>query len=134
MFHTRWRRATMAAVASLCASGALASGADAAQGDLPRLAQQAPTGIAMGYFDDHSRGGDNHMGWDAGPDSEPLAISFQAGLRNAGPGVLQLCTNAGDTDTSWRALRQTAPGSLGDCSGATVNTNGLYARYAIANH
>jgi hypothetical protein len=129
MFHIRWRRATMAAVASLCASGALASAAAAAPGDLPRLAQQAPTGIAMGYFDDHSRGGDNHMAW---ADDEPLAISFQSMLRNTGPGVLQLCaTNGSDT---WRSARQTAPGSLGDCSGATVNTSNLWFRYAIANH
>jgi hypothetical protein len=133
MFHTRWRRATMAAVASLCASGAAASAADAAPGDLPRLAQQAPTGITMGYYDDHSLGGDNHTGWDHdGSDGEPLAISFQSMLRNTGPGVLQLCaTNGSDT---WRSARQTAPGSLSDCSGATVNTSNLWFRYVIANH
>jgi hypothetical protein len=104
MLHSRWRRATMAAVASLCVSGALASVADAAPGDLPRLAQQAPTGIAMGYFDDHSRAGDNHTGWGHdGSDGEPLAISFQSMLRNTGPGVLQLCATTG-SDT-WRARR-----------------------------
>jgi hypothetical protein len=135
MLHSRWRAATTAAVASLCASAAIAPAALAAPGDLPDLVPQAPTGITMGYFDDHSRGGDNHMGWGhSGSDGEPLAVSFQASLRNTGPGVLQLCTNAGDTGTSWRTLRQTAPGALGDCSGATVSTSGLYSRYVTANH
>jgi hypothetical protein len=133
MLHSRWRRATMAAVASLCAAAAVAPSALAAPGDLPDLAQQAPTGITMGHYDDHSRGGDNHMGWSfSGSDGEPIAIRFQATLRNAGPGVLQLC--AGNGDGIWRALRQTAPGALGDCSGATQNTAGLWSRYATANH
>jgi hypothetical protein len=135
MLHSRWRRATTAAVASLCASAVIAPAALAAPGDLPDLVQQAPTGITMGYFDDHSRGGDNHMGWGfSGSDGEPLAISFQASLRNAGPGVLQLCSTVGDLGTSWRAARQTAPGLVGDCSGAAVNTQSLHFRYAIANH
>jgi hypothetical protein len=133
MLHSRWRRATTAAVASLCASAVIAPAALAAPGDLPDLVQQAPTGITMGYFDDHSRGGDNHMGWGfPGSDGEPLAISFQASLRNAGPGVLQLCADG--NDQTWRSARQTAPGSLGNCAGAAVNTNPLYFRYAIANH
>ena len=123
----------MAAVASLCASAAVAPAALAAPGDLPDLVQQAPTNITMGHYDDHSRGGDNHMGWGfSGSDREPLAISFQASLRNAGPGVLQLCAGAGDE--RWRTARQTAPGSLGDCSGAAVNGASLFFRYAIANH
>jgi hypothetical protein len=123
----------MAAVASLCASAAVVPSAFAASGDLPRLVQQAPTGIALGYFDDHSRGGDNHTGWSHdGSDGEPLAVSFQSTLRNVGPGVLQLCSGAGST--TWRDAFQAAPASLGTCTGPAVNTSALNFRYAIANH
>jgi hypothetical protein len=133
MLHSRWRRATMAAVASLCASAAIVSAADAAQGDLPRLAQSAPTGISMNFWDDHSLSGDSHLGWDHGSSQkEPLAISFQSHLDNTGPGVLQLC--AGASGTEWRSARQTAPATLGDCSGTSVNTGSPWFRYAIANH
>jgi hypothetical protein len=136
MLHSRWRRATMAAVASLCASAAVAPAAFAAPGDLPDLVQQAPTNITMGYFDDHTIGGDNHMGWGApGSENEPLAISFQASLRNAGPGVLQLCADG--NDQRWRTARQTAPGTAGEpgaCSRAAVNTQNLHLRYVTANH
>jgi hypothetical protein len=122
----------MAAVASLCASAAIAPAANAAPGDLPRLAQQAPTGITMGFFDDHSRSGDNHTGWGHdGSDGEPLAISFQSNLRNVGPGVLQLCAGAGGET---RPAFQAAPGTLGNCAGPAVNTSSLWFRYAIANH
>jgi len=123
----------MAAVASLCASAAIVPSAIAAPGDLPRIVQGAPTGIAMNYWDDHSVAGDNHLGWDHdGSQREPLAISFQSSVSNVGPGVLQLCAGTGGTD--WRAGRQTAPNALGDCSGPSVNTGGLWFRYATANH
>jgi hypothetical protein len=137
MHHFRWRRAAMAVVASLCASAAVATAAQAAQGDLPRITQNAPSGIALGYWDDHSLGGDDHMGWSLGDpghvsEGEPLAIRFQASVNNDGPGVLQLC--AGGTGADWRAARQTAPATLGDCAGTSVNTGDLFFRYAIANH
>ena len=80
MLHFRWRRATMAAVASLCASAVIAPAAIAAPGDLPDLVQSIPTAGATDadrvrstgrFFDDHSVGGDNHMGWShSGSDPE----------------------------------------------------------------
>ena len=101
MLHFRWRRATMAAVASLCASAVIAPAAIAAPGDLPDLVQSIPTAPAAtpdadtgqvnwgGFFDDHSIGGDNHMGWShSGSDPEALMVRFQSTLTNAGNGAL----------------------------------------------
>ena len=104
MLHSRWRRATMAAVASLCASAAIVPAAIAAPGDLPDLVQSIPTAPAAtpdadtglvnwgGFFDDHSIGGDNHMGWShSGSDPEALSVRFQSTLSNVGNGALELC-------------------------------------------
>jgi hypothetical protein len=123
----------MAVAASLCASAALAPAALAAQGDLPKLQQGAPTGITAGYFDDHSIGGDDHMGWGhEGSDPEALAIRFQSSLTNTGPGVLQVCANGSGQD--WKSATQSAPANLGDCSGAAVNSGNLWFRYVVAAH
>jgi hypothetical protein len=133
MHLSRRRRAMMAAVATLCAGGALAPSALAASGDLPKLTQLAPTGISLNFYDDHSIGGDNHMGWNhAGSDGEPLAIGFQSSLRNDGDGALQLCANGGSTTV--RTGRQTAPATAGDCSGTALAGAAPSFRYAIANH
>ena len=54
--HRRTRIALTAAVASLSLA-ALPAGAHAA------LVQGQPQNVQGGYFDDHSIGGDNHLGW-----------------------------------------------------------------------
>jgi hypothetical protein len=92
MFHPRLRRASLALAATISAAVVLSPVAMAAPGDLPDLQQSAPTNISGGYFDDHSIGGDDHLGWGYGTsDPEPLAIRLQSTLHNAGAGALGLC-------------------------------------------
>src|SRR5215212_4997118 len=91
MPHSRRRRVTIAAAVSLCAIAMITPTALAAPGDLPDLVQGAPTDINGSYFDDHSNAGDNHLAWSAGPQEEPLAITFHTTLQNTGLGTLEVC-------------------------------------------
>jgi hypothetical protein len=147
MLHSRWRRATMAAVASLCASAAIVPAAIAAPGDLPDLVQSIPTAPAAnpdvdtnqvnwgGFFDDHSIGGDNHMGWGhSGSDAEPLMVRFQSTLSNAGNGALELCGYPSG-NAAWLRAYQTTPGDLAACPGNVPSSAAAgWFRYAVANH
>ena len=147
MLHSRWRRATMAAVASLCASAAIVPAAIAAPGDLPDLVQSIPTAPAVtpdadtglinwgGFFDDHSIGGDNHMGWShSGSDPEALSVRFQSALSNVGNGALELCGYP-SSSAAWLRSYQTTPGDLAACPGNAPATGASgWFRYAIANH
>ena len=147
MLHFRWRRATMAAVASLCASAVIAPAAIAAPGDLPDLVQSIPTAPAAtpdadtgqvnwgGFFDDHSIGGDNHMGWShSGSDPEALMVRFQSTLTNAGNGALQLCGYP-SSSAAWLRAYQTTPGDLAACPGNAPSSGASgWFRYAVANH
>ena len=127
MLHSRWRRATMAAVASLCASAAIVPAAIAAPGDLPDLVQSIPSAPAVnpdpdtnqvnwgGFFDDHSIGGDDHMGWcTAAPIHEALKVSFQSVITNNGNGALEVCGYPSGSP-NWLRAYQTTPGDLGAC-------------------
>jgi hypothetical protein len=147
MLHFRWRRATMAAVASLCASAAIVPSAIAAPGDLPDLVQSIPTAPAVtpdadtgqlnwgGFFDDHSIAGDNHMGWShSGSDPEALMVRFQSTLSNVGNGALELCGYP-STSGAWLRAYQTTPGDLAACPGNAPNSAAAgWFRYAVANH
>ena len=147
MLHSRWRRATMAAVASLCASAAIVPAAIAAPGDLPDLVQSIPTAPAVtpdadtglvnwgGFFDDHSIGGDNHMGWShSGSDPEALSVRFQSTLSNVGNGALELCGYP-SSSAAWLRSYQTTPGDLAACPGNAPATGASgWFRYAVANH
>ncbi len=147
MLHIRWRRATMAAVASLCASAAIVPAAIAAPGDLPDLVQSVPTAPAAtpdadtglvnwgGFFDDHSIGGDNHMGWShSGSDPEALSVRFQSTLSNVGNGALELCGYP-SSSAAWLRSFQTTPGDLAACPGNAPATGASgWFRYAVANH
>ncbi len=146
MLHSRWRRATMAAVASLCASAALVPAAIAAPGDLPDLVQSIPSAPAAtpdanglvnwgGFFDDHSIGGDNHMGWGhSGSDPEALSVRFQSVLTNTGNGALELCGYPAGS-AAWLRAFQTTPGDLAACpANSPGGTSAGWFRYAVANH
>jgi hypothetical protein len=137
----------MAAVASLCASAAIVPAAIAAPGDLPDLVQSIPTAPAAtpdadtgqvnwgGFFDDHSIGGDNHMGWGhSGSDPEALMVRFQSTLSNVGNGALQLCSYP-STSGAWLRAYQTTPGDLAACPGNAPSSGASgWFRYAVANH
>ena len=130
----RARRAMIAAVVSLCSVAAIAPAAVAAPGDLPDLLQGTPTAIAGGYFDDHSTAGDNHLAWSAGPQEEPLAITFHVTLRNAGSGALEVCGYPSGT-AGWMRAYQITPGDLGGaCPGAPTGGPVGWFRYVTANH
>jgi hypothetical protein len=147
MLHSRWRRATMAAVASLCASAAIVPAAIAAPGDLPDLVQSIPTAPAVtpdadtglvnwgGFFDDHSIGGDDHMGWShSGSDPEALSVRFQSTLSNVGNGALELCGYPSGS-AAWLRSYQTTPGDLAACAGNAPATGASgWFRYAVTNH
>ena len=79
MFHPRMRRASLALAATISAAIVLSPVAMAAPGDLPDLEQSAPANISGGYFDDHSIGGDNHLGWGYGT-SDPRAAGDPAAV------------------------------------------------------
>ena len=87
--HRRTRIALTAAVASLSLA-ALPAGAHAA------LVQGQPQNVAAGFDDDHSIGGDNHLGWGytgtgGTSQAEPLAITFGTTLTNTGPNQFRVC-------------------------------------------
>jgi hypothetical protein len=138
----------MAAVASLCASAAIVPAAIAAPGDLPDLVQSIPSAPAVtpdadtglvnwgGFFDDHSIGGDDHMGWShSGSDPEALKVSFQSVLSNTGNGALELCGYPAQGSAAWLRAFQTTPGDLAACPGnAPSGSAAGWFRYAIANH
>jgi hypothetical protein len=133
MLLPRRLRATMACAATLTAVAVLSPAAMAASGDLPDLAQSAPTNVSGGYFDDHSIGGDDHLGWGYGTsDPESLAIRLQSTVHDTGPGALGLCGFA--AGGGWmRAFQVT--GDTAACP-ATAPASGQrgWFRYATANH
>jgi len=112
---------------ALCTTLALfALPAAAAQAD---LVQGAPTNVRAGFFDDHSIGGDNHMGWGNGDsDSEPLAITFGTTLTNTFSGPFQVC---GYGSGGWRRAYE-IPGI--SCPSAPTGDPVGWFRYVIANH
>src|SRR5687768_6658833 len=76
----------------------------AAPGDLPDLEQSAPANIYGGRFDDHSIGGDDHLGWGYGTsDPEPLAIRLRSTIHTAGAGALGCAPSR--SAGSWEAAR-----------------------------
>jgi hypothetical protein len=109
-----------AAVASL----SLAGTAHAA------LIQGVPQNINGGSFDDHSIGGDNHMGWGfSGSDPEPLAINFGATLSNTGSSTFRVCgyNRSGGWMQAFEASGANCPPSAG-------GTPTEWFRYVTANH
>jgi hypothetical protein len=129
------RHAT-ALLAVLVAALSLAASAHAAPGDLPDIVQGRPSNIVGGYFDDHSIGGDNHLGWSYGAsESEPLAIDFTTGIANNGAGALELCGYASGTP-GWMRAYQVAPGVLGnDCPFSAPASGQIgWFRWIAASH
>jgi hypothetical protein len=123
--HRRTRVALTAAVASLSLA-ALPSGAHAA------LVQGQPQNVVGGFFDDHSIGTDNHMGWGySGSQSEPLAITFGSTLTNTGPGQFRVCGY--DRAGGWMGAYQ-VDGTACPGSAATAGTQDGWFRYVTANH
>src|SRR3954467_11000663 len=116
MFHPRLRRASLALAATVSAAVVLSPAAMAAPGDLPDLQQSAPTNISGGYFDDHSIGGDDHLGWGYGTSGpEPLAIRVHATAPAAGAGALARCGSS--VGSGWMRAYQTT-GDVAMCAGA----------------
>ena len=133
MFHPRLRRASLTLAATISAAVVLSPVAMAAPGDLPDLQQSAPTNISGGYFDDHSIGGDDHLGWGYGTsDPEPLAIRLQSRVHNAGAGALGLCGYS--AGSGWMRGYQTT-GDVATCAGAAPASGASgWFRYATAHH
>jgi hypothetical protein len=127
--HRRTRVALTAAVASLTLA-ALPSGAHAA------LVQGQPQNVVGGFFDDHSIGGDNHLGWGytgtAGTSqSEPLAITFGTTLTNTGPDQFRVCgyNRNGGWMEAYQVVAATCPATV-----AGAGTQDGWFRYVTANH
>jgi hypothetical protein len=96
------------------------------------LVQSPPTGIAGGSFDDHSIGGDNHLGWGFGASApEPLALGFTSELTNASGTSFRVCGYPSGT-SGWMRAFQVAGAS---CPGsAPAGTGNGWFRYVTANH
>jgi hypothetical protein len=123
--HRRTRVALTAAVASLSLA-ALPSGAHAA------LVQGQPQNVVGGFFDDHSIGTDNHMGWGySGSQPEPVAITFGSTLTNTGPSGFRVCgyTPAGGWMQAYEVAGAVCPGTAAAAGGQ----DGWF-RYVTANH
>ena len=111
--HRRTRCALIAAVASISLA-ALPSGAHA------DLVQGQPQNVVGGFFDDHSIGGDNHLGWGytgtgGTSQAEPLAITFGTTLTNTGPDQFRVCgyNAAGGWMAAYQVAAATCPGHCG---------------------
>jgi hypothetical protein len=112
------------ALATVAACLALPAAAHAA------LVQGVPTNVQAGYFDDHSIGGDDHLGWSYGTsESEPLAITFGTTLTNTYGAPFQVCGYA--TGGGWMAAYE-----IGTACPATRPGSGQdgWFRYVDANH
>jgi hypothetical protein len=130
------RTALLAALAAAAATLSLAAPAFAAPGDAPRITALPPANIGVGYFDDHSISGDDHLGWGltglAGTsDAESVALRFDAALSVSGVEGLQLCgypSGTGGWMRTFQMLGVACPGTppAGDPAG--------WSRYVIANH
>jgi hypothetical protein len=95
------------------------------------LVQSPPTAVQGGYFDDHSIGTDNHMGWGfSGSDVEPLAITFGSTLTNAGSSAFRVCGYASGTSAGWMRAFEVS----GACPGAAPTGQDGWFRYITANH
>ena len=95
------------------------------------LIQGAPSQVQGGYFDDHSIGTDNHMGWSySGSDSEPLAITFGTTLTNSSGSPLRVCGYASGTSAGWMLAFEVS----GACPGAAPTGQDGWFRYITANH
>jgi hypothetical protein len=126
----RHRRARIA-LATVLAS--LALPAAAAHAD---LLQGQPTNVTGGYFDDHSIGGDDHLGWGytgtAGTsDSEPLAINFGTTLTNSSGSPFRVCGYPSGT-AGW--MRAHEASGTAACPGTAPGTQDGWFRYITANH
>jgi hypothetical protein len=120
--HRRTRIALTTALACL----ALPTASHAA------LVQGQPQNVVAGFFDDHSIGGDNHMGWTySGSQSEPLSITFGTTLTNTGPGIFRVCgyNEAGGWMQSYEVAAASCPGTA-----AGAGTQDGWFRYITANH
>jgi len=123
--HKRARIALTAALASLSVA-VLPSGAHAA------LVQGQPQNVVGGFFDDHSIGGDNHLGWDYGTSqSEPLAITFGTTLTNTGPDQFRVCGY--NRNGGWMQAFQVAAATCPATSAGAGAQDGWF-RYVTANH
>ena len=144
------RRPLIVALLAVVSTLSVAGTAHAAVGDLPRLTEGAPTGIAADWYDDHSVIGDDHLSWSpeggsplyvntAGQtsQSEPKAIGFDPALGVSGAGGLEVCGYASGT-VGWMRAYQAAPGVLtagGSCP-ATEPAGGQFGwfRYVYGRH
>jgi hypothetical protein len=144
------RRPLIVALLALAAALSVAGTAHAAVGDLPRLTEGAPTGIAADWYDDHSVIGDNHLSWSpeggvpvytntAGQSSqsEPKAIGFDPALTVSGPGGLEVCGYPSGT-VGWMRAYQAAPGVVtpsGSCPATEPAIGQLgWFRYVYGRH
>jgi hypothetical protein len=125
----RHRRTRLALTTVLACLAVPAASADAA------LVQGQPQNVVGGYFDDHSIGGDNHLGWDYTGDlgtsqSEPLAITFGTTLTNTGADGFRVCgyNAAGGWMQAYEVSGTTCP-----AVGAAGTRDGWF-RYVTANH
>jgi hypothetical protein len=118
-------RARIALATALC-SLALPAAAHA------DLVQSAPTGVDGSLFDDHSIGGDNHMGWGySGSDPEPLEVNFSSTLTNASGTLFRVCGYPSGTSGWMRAFQVASATCPGSPPSATENG---WFRYITANH
>ena len=127
--HRRTRVALTAAVASLSLA-ALPAGAHAA------LVQGQPQNVVGGFFDDHSIGGDNHLGWGytgtgGTSQAEPLAITFGTTLTNTGPDQFRVCgyNAAGGWMGAYQVVAAACPATA-----AGAGAQDGWFRYVTANH
>jgi hypothetical protein len=127
--HRRTRLALTAAVASLSLA-ALPAGAHAA------LVQGQPQNVQGGFDDDHSIGGDNHLGWGytgtgGTSQAEPLAITFGTTLTNTGPNQFRVCgyNQNGGWMGAYEVVAATCPATA-----AGAGAQDGWFRYVTANH
>ena len=127
--HKRTRVALTAAVASL-------SLAALPVGRARCPVQGQPQNVVGGFFDDHSIGGDNHLGWGytgtgGTSQAEPLAITFGTTLTNTGPDQFRVCGyNAAG---GWMAAYQVAAATCPATAAGAGAQDGWF-RYVTANH
>jgi hypothetical protein len=94
------------------------------------LVQGVPTNVQAGYHDDHSIGGDDHMGWSfSGSESEPMAIAFGTTLTNTFGAPFQVCGY--DAGGGW--MRAYEIGTACPPGDPGAGQDGWF-RYVAANH
>jgi hypothetical protein len=96
------------------------------------LVQSPPSGLAGNSFDDHSIGGDNHMGWSySGSDDEALAVDFGSSLTSTAS-AFRVCGYNPNAVGGWMQAFQVA-GATCPATAPASGQNGWF-RYVIANH